>query len=94
MLGPNERINEDLSRSSNLIDVLHHSILLWKKEKRENVDKFLKEKNFEKSEIFKRVAQAISESLPLENTEKKWIDGFLTGFRAEDSQRGIQSKLF
>ena len=94
VLGPNERINEDLSRSSNLIDVLHHSILLWKKEKRENVDKFLKEKNFEKSEIFKRVAQAISESLPLENTEKKWIDGFLTGFRAEDSQRGIQSKLF
>ena len=44
--------------------------------------------------MFKRVARAISESLPQESTEKKWLDGFLTGFRADNSQTGGQTKLF
>jgi hypothetical protein len=77
-----------------LIDSLHKTLLLWKKGDKETVDKFLEEKGYKNSEIFKRVAQAISESLPLESTEKKWLDGFLTGFKADDSQSGTQSKLF
>ena len=73
---------------------MHQTLLLWKKEKRETVDKFLEEKGYKNSEVFKRVAQAISESLPIESTEKKWLDGFLTGFKADESQNGIQSKLY
>lgn len=94
VLGPVGRINENLEESSDLIDILHHSIHLWKKEKREIVDNFLKKKNLEKSDVFRRVAQAISESLPLESTEKKWLDGFLTRFRSNAPQDEIQSKLF
>ena len=30
----------------------------------------------------------------LESIEKKWLDGFLTGFKSDDSQIGVQSKLF
>ena len=36
----------------------------------------------------------ISESLPIESMEKKWLDGFLTGFKVDDSQSGVQRKLF
>ena len=93
ILGPNERSRDDMKESVEMIDILHNTLLLWKKEKKETVDKFLEEKGYKNSEMFKRVAQAISESLPLESTEKKWIDGFLTGFRADDIQSQVQSKL-
>ena len=92
VLGPDER--KDIENSHDLIDILHQILLLWKKEKRETVDKFLEEKGYKNSEIFKRVAQAISESLPLESTEKKWLDGFLTGFKVDNSQSIVQSKLY
>ncbi len=92
VLGPDERT--DLIDSHELIDILHKTLLLWKKENKESVDKFLEEKGYKNSEVFKRVAQAISESLPQESTEKKWLDGFLTGFKADDSQSETQSKLF
>ncbi|MBI2471057.1 MAG: hypothetical protein HYV59_07425 [Planctomycetes bacterium] len=39
----------------------------------------LKELGYGKSEAFYRVAQAISETLPNENKEKKRLDGFLVG---------------
>ena len=61
---------------------------------KELVDKFLEEKGYKNSQVFKRVAQAISESLPMESIEKKWLDGFLTGFKSDDSQNEVQSKLF
>lgn len=93
-IGPNERQEKDFEKSHDLIDILHQTLLLWKKENRETVGKFLEEKGYKNSEVFKRVAQAISESLPMESTEKKWLDGFLTGFRLIDSQSGVQSKLF
>ena len=94
VLGPDERTEKELSDPHDLIDILHNALLLWKKEKRETVEKFLEEKGYKNSEVFKRVAQAISESLPLESTEKKWLDGFLTGFKRDDSPSGVQSKLY
>ncbi|MCH7560424.1 MAG: DUF1156 domain-containing protein, partial [Thaumarchaeota archaeon] len=94
VLGPDERTEKNIKESHDLIDSLHKTLLLWRKGNKETVDKFLEEKGLKNSEMFKRVAQAISESLPIESTEKKWIDGFLTGFRADDSQSGVQSKLF
>lgn len=93
VLGPTERDEKKMEDSIDLIDILHHALLLWKNKKKETVDKFLEEKGYKNSEIFKRVGQAISESLPLESTEKKWLDGFLTGFKSDDSQSGVQSKL-
>ena len=41
--------------------------------------KVLQETGYGKSEAFYRVAQAISESLPMESKEKKLLDGFLAG---------------
>ena len=94
VLGPDERIQDDLLDSHDLIDILHQTLLIWKKENKETLDKFLKKIGYRNNKIFKRVAQAISESLPLESTEKKWLDGFLTGFNAYDAPDNIQSKLF
>mgnify|MGYP006438074837 FL=1 len=93
VLGPDER-NDDLNDPQDLIDILHKTLQIWKKGKINEVDKFLEQNGYKNSEVFKRVAQAISESLPLESTEKKWLDGFLTGFKSDDSQSGTQSKLF
>ena len=92
--GPEERNEKDLEDSHDLIDILQKTLLLWKKGKRSAIDKLLEEKGYKKSDVFKRVAQAISESLPIESTEKKWLDGFLTGIKAEDSHNDYQSKLF
>ena len=93
VLGPDER-NDDLNDSQDLIDILHKTLQIWKNGKMDEVDKFLEEKGYKNSDVFKRVAQAISETLPLESTEKKWLDGFLTGFKSENSSETSQSKLF
>jgi len=94
ILSSDERLNENLDESIELIDILHYILQLWKNESRDVVEKFLEEKGYKNNDIFNRVAKAISESLPLESTERKWIDGFLTGSRTEDSQSEVQSKLF
>ena len=94
VLSPDERTEKELSDSYDLIDILHNTLQIWKKGKKDAVNKFLEEKGYKNSEVFKRVAQAISESLPIESTEKKWLDGFLTGFKIDGSQGTNQSKLF
>lgn len=94
VLGPNERKEKGLEESHDLIDILHNALLIWKKENRDDVEKFLEEKGYKNNEVLKRIAQAISESLPMENTEKNWLDGFLTGFNTDNAQSGTQSKLF
>lgn len=92
--GPDERTEKELSDPHDLIDILHNTLQIWRKGKKETVDEFLEEKGYKNSEVFKRIAQAISESLPLESIEKKWLDGFLTGYKSDDSQSTNQSKLF
>lgn len=94
VLGPGDRKIEDLENSNELIDVLHYALILWKNHKKEELNKLLQTKGYYKSDMFKRVAQAISESLPIESTEKKLLDGFLTGFRVDDSSTDSQTKLF
>jgi putative DNA methylase len=79
VLGPEERRAKELEGSKEVIDVLHHVLLLWKQGKNEDVIRVLKESGFGKSDVFYRVAQAISESLPIESKEKKLLDGFLAG---------------
>ena len=78
-LGPLQRDIEDLARSRELIDVLHHALLLWQNNDRTALVQRLAETGYGNSEAFYRVAQAISESLPLESKEKKLLDGLLTG---------------
>ena len=79
ILGPDDRKIEELKGSKELIDVLHNVLLLWKKGKNDDVINLLKESGFWKSDVFYKVGQAISESLPNESKEKKLLEGFLAG---------------
>jgi adenine-specific DNA methylase len=79
VLGPDNRSEEQLGNSKELIDVLHHVLQLWKKGRSEDILRVLKETGFGKSDLFYRVGQAISESLPNGSKEKKLLEGFLQG---------------
>jgi len=79
VLGPHERNLKELEDSNELIDVLHYSLLLWKDGRREEMEKVLSDSGFGLKDVFYRVAQAISETLPIESKEKKLLDGFLSG---------------
>jgi len=68
---------DTLSNSSELIDVLHHVLLLWEKNQRELMEKRLQDSGFGRKDLFYKVAQAICESLPNSAKEKKLLDGFL-----------------
>jgi adenine-specific DNA methylase len=97
VLGPEERRPEDLENSAELIDVLHKVLLLWKKGMSEEMTRVLRETGYGKSDVFYRVAQAISESLPDGNAEKKLLEGFLAGkerVMKETKQEAGQRRLF
>ena len=79
VLGPQKRKKGSLENSQELIDVLHLVLLLWERGQRDDMIRVLQESRFGQSEIFYRVAQAVSESLPNESKEKKLLDGFLAG---------------
>jgi hypothetical protein len=76
VLGPSERKLENLD-SPELIDVLHKVVMLWKNNKRKDMLKVLKDSGFGNSDVFYKVAQAISESNP-GSSESKLLDGFLS----------------
>jgi len=97
VLGPEERRPDDLENSAELIDVLHKVLLLWKKGMSEEMTRVLRETGYGKSDVFYRVAQAISESLPNGNAEKKLLEGFLAGkerVMREIKQEAGQRRLF
>ena len=79
VFGPQSRKMEDLEDAQELIDVLHHVLLLWEKSQRDEMLRVLAQSGYGDSEAFYRVAQAISETLPIESREKKLLDGFLAG---------------
>ena len=79
ILGPHERKIKEISNTVELIDVLHKSLLFWEEGRKEELVILLKESGYGNNEAFYRVAQAISESLPREDKEKKLLDGFLSG---------------
>ena len=79
VLGPQSRKMDDLDDGVELIDVLHHVLLLWEKSQRDEMLHILAQSGYGDSEAFYRVAQAISETLPIESREKKLLDGFLAG---------------
>jgi putative DNA methylase len=56
----------------------------------------LQESGFDKGETFYRVAQAVSETLPIESKEKKLLDGFMAGrerLREEIRKEAVQTRL-
>ncbi len=84
LLGPQERKLEELQRaveiaSPELIDVLHLALRFWEAGKRDEMMGLLAKTGYGRSEAFYRVAQAVSETLPVESKEKKLLDGFLAG---------------
>ena len=96
MLGPHERRLEELDDPRDLVDVLHRVLLLWEKSKRAEMVQTLVVTGYGRSDVFYRVAQAISETLPVESREKKLLDGFLAGrerLRAEVEQAAAQMRM-
>jgi adenine-specific DNA methylase len=94
LLGPHERRLEELDDPRDLVDVLHRALLLWEKGKRADLVQTLVVGG--RSDVFYRVAQAISETLPVESREKKLLDGFLAGrerLRAEVEQTAAQMRM-
>ena len=70
VLGPQLRTLEGLENSHELIDVLHRVLLFWEKSQRAEMIQTLAASGYGQSEVFYRVAQAISETLPNESKEK------------------------
>ena len=93
VLGPQSRKMDDLTNTRELIDVLHHILLLWEKSQRDEMIRVLADSGYGDSEAFYRVAQAISETLPIESREKKLLDGFLAG-RERVREEMSQGRLF
>jgi adenine-specific DNA methylase len=79
VLGPQDRDLKEVEKNNELIDVLHRVLILWRDGKREEMKKILTDSGWGNKDAFYRVAQAISETLPLESKEKKLLDGFLSG---------------
>jgi len=82
VLGPHNRKFEELTDSTELIDVLHLALLYYEKGKKDDMMQLLASSGYGKSEAFFRVAQAVSESLGKltpDSKEKKLLDGFLGG---------------
>ena len=77
VLSPTERKMKDIG-SRELVDVLHKSVLLWKDNKKDDMLEELKQSGFMGSDVFYKVAQAISESNP-KSQESRLLDGFLSG---------------
>ncbi|MBW4257495.1 DUF1156 domain-containing protein [Methanobacterium sp. YSL] len=95
VLGPDKREKKDLNESIELIDTLHSVCILWKNGKNEEMRELLENSGWGSNETFYKVAQAISETLPISNSEKKLIDGFLAGkdMMKKDLSDECQSKL-
>ena len=69
VLEPGERKIKDIEESQELIDVLHHVLLLWKKGEKDKLLARIPRTRGSK-EIFYRVAQEISQALPASSREK------------------------
>ena len=94
ILGPHERDIKEFKNQKELIDVLHSALILWKEGKRKDMKEVLRDSGFGQKDAFYRVAQAISETLPLESKEKKLLDGFLSGKERIISEMKEETILF
>ena len=77
VLGPQEREQTDLSNSEELIDVLHHALLLWRSGNRSEMIQRLSKNGIGLNELIWNIAQQISAALPTDNQEHQWLEGWL-----------------
>jgi adenine-specific DNA methylase len=77
VLGPKERSEVDSIRS--MVDVMHKSLLLWEKGKKEELSELLAQTGNADNPAFKQFCQAVAESLLNGNKEKQLLEGFLIG---------------
>lgn len=91
VLGPQEREQTDLSKSEELVDVLHHVLLLWRLGNRaEMVQRLLKDR-IGLNELIWNVAQQISAALPTDSQERQWLEAWLAD--RDTIQREVQNLL-
>jgi len=76
---PDERKLEEIAKRQpvSLVDALHKSCLLWKADKRKELEKFLDEAGFMDDAAFWETAQDLSDLLPDGDREKQMIQGLL-----------------
>ena len=79
VIGPSDRGIVELDNSQELIHILHNCLLYWEKGRSDKIVEILSKNNLGDKDLFYRVAQAISETLPMESKEKKLLEGFLSG---------------
>lgn len=77
MLGPEQRKLDKIDQTD-LLDVLHSVLLLWKDSNRTGIKDVLRDSGYDRVETLYAVAKAISEANP-NSRESQLIDGFLTG---------------
>ncbi len=77
VLGPKERSEVDTIQS--MVDVMHKTLLLWEKGKKEELSELLAQTGNADNPAFKQFCQAVAESLLNGNKEKQLLEGFLIG---------------
>ena len=77
VLGPQERELHDVLDSEELIDILHHALLLWRTGNRTEMIQCLSKDGIGLNELIWNVAQQISTPLPAASPEHQWLEGWL-----------------
>jgi hypothetical protein len=62
-----------------MVDVMHKTLLLWEKGKKEELSELLAQTGNADNPAFKQFCQAVAESLLNGNKEKQLLEGFLIG---------------
>ena len=96
VVGPEERNDLNNSDIKSVIDLLHKVLILWKKGQNNKIIETIKGSGSIYNEAFFRVAQAISESLPNDSSEKKLLEGFLISRERINAEmkKNNQTRLF
>ena len=76
---PDERKLDEIAKRQpvNLVDALHKACLLWKADKRKELESFLSESGFLNDDAFWETAQDLSDLLPDGDREKQMLQGLL-----------------
>ena len=77
VLAPHERHIDDVADSEELIDILHHALLLWRSNERAEMFQCLARNEVGVNELIYNVAQAVSLALPLEAEERRWLEAWI-----------------
>jgi len=77
VLGPHEREFSHFADSEKLIDILHSVLWAWRYSHRAVMMRRLATVHAGLKEQIWKIAQAVSLVLPLESTERKWLEGWL-----------------